>query len=135
MATNIPEGHRITHAEFIVGVRVAFPDLTPDLDSVAGYPALQVSALAQRLQRAKGHGDWDTYGRGIQLAADALRHGDHELERTLRWSFVKALDFDGTRGPVAWTLLPPELQRAWQATRGKLEALTAPPKKSKGPRR
>jgi hypothetical protein len=135
MATDTLVMHRITHSEFLARVRDAFPDLSPDLDSVAAYPTLQAAVLAQRLQRAKGEGDWDCYERGIRLVAEALRDAEPELARTLGWSFVKGLDFEGTRGPIAWALLPPELQRAWAATRRKLDALSALPRKLKGRRR
>jgi hypothetical protein len=40
---------------------------------------------------------------------------------------MKALDFDGARGPRAWDLWPADLQRAWHSTRRELDALKSLP--------
>lgn len=123
-----------THADFVSRTLAAFPDLAEDFASVARMPTLHASVFAHRLQRAKGSADWDAYKRGIRLV-DALWEGaDEELGRALRWTFLKALDFDGPRGPMAWEYLSPELRRAWTATRGRLEALSALPRKAEKPR-
>jgi len=120
-----------SHDDFLSRAVGAFPELAGDIDACVGMPTLQAAALAHRLQRAKGEADWDTYERGINLVAEIWGHADEQLERELRWSFIKALDFDGPRGPVAWNYLPREMQLAWTRTQKYLEKLSALPSKAK----
>jgi hypothetical protein len=94
-------------------------------------PTFQIVALAHRLQRAKGEADWDAYERGINLVAELWGRADEQLDRELRWSFVKALDFEGPRGSVAWAYLPREMQLVWTRTQKYLEKLSALPSKAK----
>jgi hypothetical protein len=119
--------HPLTHSDFIDRAVVAFPELGEDVAELAAMPRLQISAIAQRLQRAKGAADWDAYERGIRLVQDSLATADEQLSAELRHSFMKALDFDGERGPIAWAYLSPELQHAWKAVHAELDRLTALP--------
>ena len=121
----------LTYDDFARQALAVFPDLAEDIASVGEYRALGVSAFAERLQRAKGAADWDTYERGIRLVEALWDSADPELAGALRWTLMKGLDFDGPRGPVAWACLSPDLQRAWTATHRKLEALSALPSKPK----
>ena len=116
-----------THSDFVQRFLAAFPDVAEDLASVTDYPGLQASVFAQRLQRAKGAADWDSYERGVRLIEEMLPHADEQLESELTWNVMKGLDFDGPRGPVAWEFLSPELRHAWTATHRKLDALSALP--------
>jgi len=120
-----------THDDFLTRVVAAFPELADGIDAFVGSPTLQAAALAHRLQRAKGHADWDTYERGIKLVAEFWDQSDEQLERELRWSFIKALDFEGVRGPVAWGYLPLEMQRAWTRSQNYLAKLSALPRKKR----
>ena len=70
-------------------------------------------AFARFTQKARGEGDWDTYGRAVRLAATLLPDADAELRDELHVAYLEHLDFDGPRGPTAWSLLPGNLQRAW----------------------
>ena len=117
-----------THDDFLTRTVAAFPELADDIDVCVGMPTLQATALAHRLQRAKGDADWDTYERGIKLVAEFWDQADEQLDRELRWSFIKALDFEGVRGPVAWGYLPPEMQRAWTRSQKYLSELSALPR-------
>ena len=124
-----------THSDFVRLALAEFPELAEDFDASADYPRLQMSAFARRLQRAKGEGGWDAYGRGARLAAELWRRPDHDLHGELSFTLMKALDFEGPRGALAWDLWTRDLQRAWLATRRQIEELTARPKKVKGKRR
>ncbi len=120
-----------THDELLACSIAVFPELTEDVSACVGMPTLQVAALGHRLQKAKGEADWDTYERGIKLVAEFWDDADEQLHRELRWSFIKALDFAGVRGPVAWAFLPPDMQQAWTATQKHLDELAALPHKAK----
>ena len=120
-----------THEDFLARAVSAFPELADDIDACVGMPTLQAAALAHRLQRAKGEIDWDTYERGIKLVAEFWDNADEQLDRELRWSFIKALDFAGVRGPVAWAYLPVEMQRAWTRAQKYLDELSALPRKTR----
>jgi len=120
-----------THSDFVGFALDEFPELRDDFESVTGMPTLYASIFAQRLQRAKGSADWDSYARGIRLVERLWDSPDPALVRALRWGVMKGLDFDGPRGPVAWEYLNPELRRAWESTRKEIEALSALPRKAK----
>ncbi|MDQ3950721.1 MAG: hypothetical protein M3282_10280 [Gemmatimonadota bacterium] len=120
-----------SHDDFLTRTVAAFPELADDVDACAGMPTLQAAAFAHRLQRAKGEADWDTYERGIKLVAELWDEADEQLGSELRWSFIKALDFEGVRGPVAWSYLTPEMQRAWTQSQKYLAELSALPRKTK----
>ena len=123
-----------TQSDFVERALAMFPELAADFASIAEYPTLHAGIFADRLQRAKGAADWDSYERGIRLIEELLPDADAELETSLRWRVMRALDFDGPRGPVAWEILGPELQHAWRSTRERLAKLTELPKKSKQPK-
>ena len=94
-------------------------------------PTLYASIFSDRLQRAKGSADWDSYARGIRLVERLWDSPDPALSRALRWGVMKGLDFAGPRGPVAWEYLNPELRRAWESARKEIAALSARPQKPK----
>ena len=120
-----------THSDFVRLVLAEFPELADDFDSVEGMPTLYASIFSERLQRAKGGADWDSYARGIRLIERFWDSPDPALSTALRWRVMKGLDFDGPRGPVAWEYLNPELRRAWESTHKQIEALGALPRKAK----
>jgi hypothetical protein len=120
-----------THQDFLARAVAAFPEVAEDLDAYIGRPTLQASVLAHRLQRAKGETDWETYERGIKLIAELWDNADEQLDSELRWSFIRALDFAGVRGPIAWAYLPPDMQRAWTLAQKHLDELSALPHRTK----
>jgi len=102
-----------THADFLTALLTEFPDLRDGIESSDGLPYLEMGAFAAFTQRAKGAADWDVYGRAVRLAARFLPDADKELRNELHVSFLEHLDFEGPKGPKAWSLLPPDLQHAW----------------------
>jgi hypothetical protein len=124
-----------TYSDFVRLAVDTFPDLAEEFRYIGQYPTLQVSAFAERMQRAKGAADWDGYERGVRVVSELWPRADHQLSQALSFTLMKALDFDGPRGKVAWDLLPPDLQGAWRMTRKHLDELTALPRKTKGRRR
>jgi hypothetical protein len=104
---------RQTIADFRQALIAAFPDLFDESDEV-GPPYLPISQFAAFTQEAKGRADWETYRRCAALVERFFGAADAELENALHVSYLEHLDFEGPRGPEAWRLLGPSLQRAWQ---------------------
>ena len=120
-----------TQSDFLRLAVTAFPDLAEEFEHIGGYWTLQITAFGRRMQQAKGAADWDGYERGVRVITELWPRADDHLSKALSFTLMKALDFDGPRGQLAWDLLPLELQRAWRATRKSLDQLTALPKKAK----
>ena len=134
-ATGIPMDQPFAYPDFLRRAVDAFPELAQEFEDIGPYPTLHVSAFGRRIQEAKGAADWDGYARGIRVVTELWPRADEELSRLLCFTLMKALDFDGARGPIAWDMLPVELQRAWQATRKSLDQLTARPARAKKSKR
>jgi hypothetical protein len=64
---------------------------------------------------------------GIYAGADAA------LAAAIRGSYLEHLDFEGSRGPAAWQLMPPRLQAAWNQVSAENRRLMALPQKSAKP--
>jgi hypothetical protein len=124
-----------THADFVRIALGAFPDLAEEFSDIREYPTLQVAALGERMQRAKGNADWDSYERGVRIVDELRQSADEQLYKALSFSLMRALDFEGPRGTLAWDLLTPDLKRAWQSARKELDERTALPRKSRNRRR
>jgi hypothetical protein len=115
-----------THANFTRLALEAFPELSEDFAAFIDSPRLQLSAFGRRLQGAKGDGDWDAYARGVRLVAELWRRPDHDLNGAIGFTLMKALDFDGPRGPRAWDCWPADLQRvALDSARARCAQVTA----------
>lgn len=117
-----------------------FHELHEWLQENEGLLHVQVGALADITQRAKGRGDWDVYARAIALADTLYRSASPDLENALNVSFLEHLDFAGPRGSKAWQVMTPGLRNGWIAMQRYLDDLfggsegTAPPSKGKGNR-
>ena len=92
-----------------------FPVLRQEFEEDGDLPHVQMSAFARLVQAAKNRADWDTYRRAVTLADRLWSGADAELRNALNVSFLEEIDFEGPRGPEAWALLSPPLQRAWRA--------------------
>ncbi len=115
------------HADFLKAALQEFPALQVDLELADGLPHLEMHAYTRFTQRAKGDADWHTYRRAVYLAAKFLREADDALRNEFMVSYLEHLDFDGPRGEVAWSQLPPDLQRAWHEIVGYNERLLGRP--------
>lgn len=104
----------ISLAELPSRVLAEFPELEEELAQSEGLPHLQMGFFAELMQRARGRGDWEVYARAARLADALWANADEGLRNALNVSLLERLDFDGPRGPHAWSLLGPPLQRAWQ---------------------
>jgi hypothetical protein len=102
-----------SHADFLRALLAELPQLREAMEVCDGLPHIEMGAFARFTQKAKGEGDWDTYGRAVRLAAKLLPDADEDLRNELHVSYLEHLDFEGPRGPTAWPLLPANLQRAW----------------------
>jgi hypothetical protein len=106
---------QFTLTDFPAMALAEFPELREEFEDDAGLPYVQMGAFARLIQGAKGRGDWQTYQRAAQLADRLWGGADLGLRNALNVSFLEHIDFDGPRGPQAWSLLSPRLQRGWRA--------------------
>jgi hypothetical protein len=113
----------LTHADFERLVVAEFPALAEEIGEDAGLLHLQMATFARLLEQAKGAGDWATYERGVRLAHALWARPDPALLNALNVSFLEHLDFEGPRGPEAWSRLTPALQRGWRAMQKYLDEL------------
>src|SRR5436190_149362 len=101
-------GFSVTARSSTSGTGRSYPETAPG-------SAVGVGVFAEHTQRAKGQGDWPTYERCIKLADRMWANPDAALLNALNVSYLEYLDFDGPRGPKAWSLLTPPLQEGWKA--------------------
>ena len=120
-----------THDDLVRLVLADLPELEEEFREDADLMHLQMATFARRIQQAKGAGDWETYKRCIRIADELWRRPDAELLNALNVSYLENLDFDGPRGPHAWGLLTPELQRGWREMQAYLARLAALPTKKR----
>lgn len=92
-------------------------------------PHLEVGEFASFTQAAKGRGDWATFGRCLALVDRMYADPDSHLAGAIRLSYLEHLDFEGSRGPAAWQLMPPRLQAAWNQVAAENRRLMALPQK------
>ena len=120
-------GH--THPEFVDSLLAEFPDLRGDLEECDGQLQLEMEKFAQYTQAAKAGGDLDTYGRCVTLADRLFAGADGALAAALRSSYVEHLEFEGSRGPAAWQLVPGRLQSVWNQIAAENRRLMSLPQK------
>jgi hypothetical protein len=106
---------QLTHHDFRRVLLEEFPQLRQEIDDSDGLLHIEMGVFAEHTQRAKGRGDWLTYERCIKLADRMWANPDPALLNALNVSYLEYLDFDGPRGPKAWSLLTPPLQEGWKA--------------------
>ena len=121
----------LSFSDFRSTVLAEFPQLRENFEGDDDLPYMQVGVFAKFTQSAKGRADWDTYERCVCLADRLLSRASSELENALYVSYLEHLDFDGPRGPKAWSLLTPELQAAWRRITKSIERLAALPRKKR----
>jgi len=118
-----------SHKDFITAVLGAFPELRDALDGCRGLPDLEVGEFAAFTQAAKGRGDFAMYGQCLKLVDSFFAESDAALAAALRHTYLEHLEFEGSRGPAAWQLVPPRLQSAWQQVAAENRRLMALPQK------
>jgi len=122
-----------SRSDFVRLTLAEFPNLRAEFDEAEGLLHLQMHAFTRLMQHAKGSADWDTYRRGVRLAAELWSRPDEDLLNALNVSFLEHLDFDGPRGPEAWQRLTSELQHGWKAMKAyndRVAAHAAPSRKA-----
>lgn len=123
-----------SHLALIDAVLGEFPELRADIEEFAGLPQLQLGEFAAFTQAAKGRGDLATYERCLQLVDRFFAQADSDLAGAIRLSYLEHLDFEGSRGPAAWRLVPPRLQAAWNQVAAENRRLMALPQKRAQPK-
>jgi hypothetical protein len=116
-----------SHTDFIAAVLGEFPELREDIEESGGVLHVQVGEFAAFTQAAKGRGDLATYERCLKLIDRFFAQADADLAGALRFSYLEHLDFEGSRGPAAWQLVPPRLQAAWNQVAAENRRLMALP--------
>lgn len=122
-----------SHLDFIGAVLGEFPELRDNMEESAGLPHVQAGEFAAFTQTAKDRGDLATYERCLKLVDRFFAEADHDLAGTLRSSYVEHLEFEGSRGPAAWRLVPPRLQNVWNQVAAENRRLMALPQKHAAP--
>src|SRR4051812_37445153 len=102
-----------SHADFRRALLAEFPELAEEIELHEKLAYMEMGAFASFTQKAKGEANWDVYGRAVRLASTFLPDADEELRNELHVAYLEHLEFEGPRGPTAWSLLPKNLQRAW----------------------
>jgi hypothetical protein len=123
-----------SHPDFIAAVLGEFPELRGDIEESGGVIHDQVEEFAAFTQAAKGRGDLATYERCLKLVDSFFAQADADLAGALRFSYLEHLDFEGSRGPAAWQLMPPRLQAAWNQVAAENRRLMALPQKHAEPK-
>jgi len=93
-----------------------------------------MEAFAQYTQAAKTSGDLATYERCMQFADRLFAGADAALAGVFRTSYLEHLEFEGSRGPAAWQLMPQRLQNVWNQIAAENRRLQALPQKHGGQR-
>jgi len=91
-----------------------------------------MEAFAQFTQAAKMDGDLATYERCLQFADRHYAGADAALSGAFRMSYLEHLEFEGSRGPAAWQLVPSRLQNVWNQIAAENRRLQSLPQKHGG---
>jgi len=116
-----------SHRDLTTAVVAEFPDLRGALEDAAGALSMEMGAFALFTQAAKGRGDLSTYERCLKLADRLFAQADANLAAAFRGSYLEHLEFEGSRGPAAWQLVPPRLQAVWNQLAAENRRLMALP--------
>jgi len=119
----------LTHRDFVTSVLAEFPDLSGDIASRDGSLHTVMGTFAQYTQAAKSSGDLATYERCTGLADRLFAEADAGLADAFRVSYIEHLEFEGSRGPAAWQLLPARLKAVWNQIAAENRRLMALPQK------
>jgi len=120
---------RSSHPDFVTALLAELPELRGALEQVDDQLHSQMGAFALYTQACKTNGDLGTYERCLQVADRLFTHADAELASAFRGSFLEHLEFEGSRGPAAWRLVPPRLQAVWNQIAAENRRLQALPQK------
>lgn len=118
-----------SHQDLVTALISEFPDLRGDLEGSGGLLHMEMGAFALFTQAAKGRGDLSTYERCVKLADRLFAEADADLAGAFRVAYIEHLDFEGSRGPAAWRLVPPRLQAVWNLLAAENRRLMALPQK------
>lgn len=121
-----------THQDFVTSLLAEFPDLRDELDDCDGMLQRQMEAFAQFTQAAKTDGDLAIYERCLTFADRLFAGADAALSGAFRVSYLEHLEFEGSRGPAAWQLLPARLQNVWNQIAAENRRLQSLPQKHGG---
>jgi hypothetical protein len=121
-----------SHKDFINSLVAEFPHLRDDLEDCGGLLQAEMEAFAQVTQAAKTRGDLATYERCVSFADRLFAGADAALAGAFRASYLEHLEFEGSRGPAAWRLLPVRLQNVWNQIAAENRRLMALPQKHTG---
>jgi hypothetical protein len=120
--------------DFVTSLLAEFPDLRDEIEECNGQLQLEMEAFARFTQDAKARGDMAAYERCLTFADRLFAGADATLGGAFRMSYLEHLEFEGSRGPAAWQLLPPRLQSVWNQIAAENRRLQALPQKHGGQR-
>jgi hypothetical protein len=120
--------------DFVTSLVAEFPGLREDVEDCDGQLQMEMEAFARYTEDAKARGDLAMYERCMTLADRLFAGADSALGGAFRMSFLEHLEFEGSRGPAAWQLVPPRLQAVWNQIAAENRRLQALPQKHGGQR-
>ena len=120
--------------DFITALLAEFPDLRDDIEDCDGQLHMEMEAFARFTQDAKARGDLAAYERCLTFADRIFAGADSTLSGAFRMSYLEHLEFEGSRGPAAWQLLPQRLQNVWNQIAAENRRLQSLPQKHGGQR-
>jgi hypothetical protein len=121
-----------SHKDFINSLVAEFPDLRDELEQCDGLLQAEMETFAAFTQAAKTGGDLATYERCVTFADRLFAGADAALAGAFRASFLEHLEFEGSKGPAAWRLMPVRLQSVWNQIAAENRRLQALPQKHAG---
>ena len=123
-----------SHQEFVTALLAEFPDIRDEVTDCDGQLQMEMEAFARFTQDAKTRGDMAVYERCLVFADRVYAAADSALVGAFRMSYLEHLEFEGSRGPAAWQLLPQRLQNVWNQIAAENRRLQALPQKHGGQR-
>lgn len=102
----------MTTVEFRSLLEHEFPQLRDELDDWEDdLPHLQMGEFLKFTQEAIEARSFDVVRKSFEIAATALREGDHALVNAIYVSLLEHLDFRSESGKEAFLLMPAELKK------------------------
>jgi len=118
------------HQEFVAALLAEIPEMQADVETCDGLLEQELEAFSEFTQAAKLNGDLATYERCLKLMDQQYAKADGVMAGAFKVSYLEHLEFEGSRGPAAWQLVPPRLQAVCKQITAENRRLMALPQKS-----
>jgi hypothetical protein len=103
-----------TVKQFSEQLAAEFPELCEDIREYAELPHLQMASFARITQAAIDAGDFESLRRQFMFADRLFQDAAPDLQNAFYVSYLEHLDFSGSHGQRAQSLMSSTLRRGWQ---------------------